>query len=44
MDFEYGDRELGRMMLELVAGLEIGDDLLAPAIARAREVLRRSGG
>jgi hypothetical protein len=41
MDFEYGDRELGRMMLELVTALETGDDLLDPAIFRAREVLGR---
>lgn len=44
MNFELGDRELGRMILELVAGLEIGDDLLDPAIFRARELLCWSGG
>jgi hypothetical protein len=43
MNFEYGDRELGRMMLELVAALEFGDDLLDPAIFRAREVLGQGG-
>lgn len=44
MDLEFGDRELGRMMLELVAALETGDDLLDPAIFRARELLARSRG
>ena len=44
IDFEYGDRELGRMMLELVAALETGDDLLDPAIFRARDILGRDGG
>lgn len=41
MEFEHGERDLGRTMLELVAALETGDDLLDPAINRAREVLER---
>lgn len=44
MNFEYGDRELGRMMLEVIAALETGNDLLDPAICRAREVLSRGAG
>jgi hypothetical protein len=44
MEFEHGERELGQIMLELVAGLETVDDLLDPAIFRAREVLARGRG
>ena len=44
MEFEYGDGAVGQAMLELVAALETGDDLLDPAINRAREVLGRGQG
>jgi hypothetical protein len=44
MEFEYGDREIGRIMLELVASLDIGNDLLDPAILRARQVLGKDYG
>jgi hypothetical protein len=44
MEFECGDREIGRTMLELVAALETGNDLLDPAIHRARDVLARRRG
>jgi hypothetical protein len=39
MELEYGNQEIGRTMLELVAALPTGDDLLDPAINRARELL-----
>jgi hypothetical protein len=38
-EFEFGERKIGRIMLELVAKLETGNDLLDPAILRARELL-----
>lgn len=43
MEFLYGERALGRMMLELIAALDTGNDLLDPAIARARDVLQQTG-
>jgi hypothetical protein len=39
MELEYGERELGRMILEQVAALEIGNELLDPAINQARILL-----
>lgn len=42
MEYEYGQRELGRMILELIASLETSDDLLDPAILRARELLHQN--
>lgn len=42
IDYEYGDSGLGQMILELVAEIETGDDLLDPVIFRAREVLARA--
>jgi hypothetical protein len=44
MEFEYGDHEIGRIVLEMVAALETGNDLLDPAIHRARQVLDQGGG
>jgi hypothetical protein len=39
MEYRYGEQELGQMMLELLAALPAGDDLLDPAIFGARELL-----
>jgi hypothetical protein len=44
MQLEYGEQETGRAMLEMVAALETGNDLLDPAINRARELLGRGAG
>jgi hypothetical protein len=41
MEFEFGEPEIGRIILELVASLDAGNDLLDPSILRARQVLRR---
>jgi hypothetical protein len=39
IELEYGNREIGRSILELVAAMKIGDDLVDPVIFRARELL-----
>lgn len=39
MEFQDGDARLGRAMLEIVAGFELGDDRLDPPILNARQAL-----
>jgi hypothetical protein len=41
MEFQHGNRELGRFMLEVIALLEAGNDLLDPSVFRAHELLGR---
>ena len=43
MELATGDPEIGRVLLEAVASVPRADDLLGPAIDRARELLGRSG-
>lgn len=42
MQLATGDPAIGTAILELIAELDTGDDLLDPAIRRARELLQRS--
>lgn len=44
IEFTLGNAELGRLMLELVARMKLGDDLIDPAIFRARELLGQGQG
>ena len=42
MEFTNGSRETGRALLEAVASVPWGDDLLDPATQRARKLLEGS--
>ena len=42
-EFLYGARQIGKVMLELLAALETNDDLIDHNVFRARDLLSKSG-